>query len=437
MTVQQDPPSQGLWGNAPHGMSRFSIRRYSIQHFILLLLVNSLLATLTDTSILWGSAALIALSAAAMVLVWAKTALVVWVGLRTVEVEIWIRRLGMGDFEYRIEPRGNDEIAKACEALETLRLRSIEVVRLQLVEQLSAELAAANADLEARNVELDQALSQLREAQDQIVAQQKLREMIDLASGVAHEIRNPLNFVTNFCDGSAELLDELMDALTRDERDDDEIEEISREIRANMDHIRRNVGRADRVLQGMINLGASHGAWQEVSLNQLVRQSVQAAVDARLAANSSRKPVVEVREDPADPKCLAVPEGLALAIMCLAQNAFEAVANSERPDAPITVSIKSDGDRAEVIVRDEGCGMTPEVLQNAMTPFYTTKQGDNQGAGLGLPQAAEVARAHGGNVEISSTPGKGSTATLTVNMRSAETHSDNLNEEYSGTFAGI
>ena len=67
-------------------------------------------------------------------------------------------------------------------------------------------MAAANADLETRNMQLDQALSQLREAQDQLVAQQKLREMVDLASGVVHEIRNQPNSVVNFCDGSAELL---------------------------------------------------------------------------------------------------------------------------------------------------------------------------------------------------------------------------------------
>ena len=419
MTDQLSPPQQQIEFNDPFGMSRFSIRRYSIQHFILLLLVNGLLVALTISAIRWGNPLLVALAATTMVVVWMKTVLVVWVGLRTVGVEIWIRRLGMGDFEYRIEPQGSDEIAKACEALETLRLRSIEVVRLQLVERLSTELAVANADLETRNLELDQTLSQLREAQDQLVAQQKLREMVDLASGVAHEIRNPLNFVANFCDGSAELLDELMEALSQDERDDDEIEDLSREIRTNMDRIRRNVGRADRVLQSMINLGDIHGAWQEVSLNVLVRHAVQAAVDAYIAANGGGKPLVEVREDPDDPQCLAVPEGMALAIMCLVQNSFEAVAAGERPDAPITVTVEAEGDRACVSVRDEGCGMTPEVLQNVMTPFYTTKQGDNQGAGLGLPQAAEVARAHGGDVEISSTPGKGTTVTLTVSMRPA------------------
>jgi signal transduction histidine kinase len=420
----QKPPEQRIEANDPLGMSRFSIRRYSIQHFILMVLVNVLLATLTVAAVRWGNSVLVVLSATSMVVVWIKTVLVIWVGMRTVEVEIWTRRLGMGDFDYRIEPRGNDEISKACEALETLRLRSIEVVRLQLVERLSSELSAANADLEARNLELDRTLSQLREAQDQLVAQQKLREMVDLASGVAHEIRNPLNFVANFTDGSAELLDELMEALSRDEQDDSEIEGISNEIRTNMDYIRRNLGRADRVIQGMIDLGSVKGVWQEVSLNVLVRQAVRAAEDAYIATDGGGKPHVEVREDPADPRCLAVPEGLALAIMCLVQNSFEAVAAGERPDAPITVSIEDAGDRMDVIVKDEGCGMTPEVLRNVMTPFYTTRQGDNKGAGLGLPQAAEVARAHGGNVEISSTPGKGTTVTLTLSKRPSPSNTE-------------
>ena len=406
LTSHENP----IEGNDPFGMSRFSIRRYSVQHFALLLLVNVLLGVLLAFTILWGNVVLVILSATTWAAVMVKTALVVWVGLRTIAIEVWIRRLGMGDFEYRIEPRGNDEVAKACRALETLRLRSIEVVRLQLVEQLGA-------DLQDKNEELNRAMEQLREAQDQIVAQQKLREMVDLATGVAHEIRNPLNFVANFCDGSAELLDELMESLNRPERDHEEIQEISSELRANMDHIRRNVGRADRVLDGMINLSASHGAWQQVGLNLLVSQSVQAALDAYVAAHGGPVPAVEVQEDPADPQCLAVPEGMALAIMSLTTNACEAVARAQGSMTPITVSVHADAEEARIIFQDLGCGMTPDVLEKAMTPFFTTKQGDHQGAGLGLPQAAEVARSHGGSVTLASTPGHGSTVTLNVLKR--------------------
>ena len=103
--------------------------------------------------------------------------------------------------------------------------------------------------------------------------------------------------------------------------------------------------------------------------------------------------------------------------MCLVRNACEAVAAAERPSAPIMVSVEVDGDKGHVVVKDEGSGMTPEVLEKAMTPFFTTKTGDNQGAGLGLCQAAEVARAHGGNFALKSAAGQGSTATLTVQLR--------------------
>ena len=141
MDIQQKPTGHGLWADAPPEMSRFSVRRYSIQHFLLLLLVNCLLPALTVAAFFAGHPFLLGLSAMTMVVVWIKTALVIWAGLSTVEVESWIRRLGMGDFDYRIEPRGNDEIDKACESLESLRLRSIEVVRLRLVEELSTQLA--------------------------------------------------------------------------------------------------------------------------------------------------------------------------------------------------------------------------------------------------------------------------------------------------------
>ena len=112
-----------------------------------------------------------------------------------------------------------------------------------------------------------------------------------------------------------------------------------------MDHIRRNVGRADRILEGMISLGSSNGAWQEVSLNLLVRQSVRAVLDADVAANGAA-PQVEVREAPTGPQCLAVPEGMALAVMCLVRNACEAVAAAERPSLPSSCPSKPTRTRA-------------------------------------------------------------------------------------------
>ena len=333
-----------------------------------------------------------------------------------IPLETWIFQLGRGNLDFVIQPKGNDEIAAMARNLETLRQRSIEVVRLQLVEKLSAELEVSNTQLEKRNEELDEAMRQLREAQDQLVAHEKIREMSELAAGVAHEIRNPLNFVTNFCDGSTELLDELMEALDQEERDEDAVAEISSALRDNMNHIRRNVRRADRVLHGMISLGSSHGAWQEIDLNLVVRQSVQAALEAYATANGVAMPAAEIREDPANPQCLAISEGVGLALMALVQNACDATAEAGAAE-PIVVSIQAGPEEASVTFRDEGCGMTPEILEKATTPLFTTKRGDNQGAGLGLTHAAEVARSHGGALVMTSVPGQGTTVTMTLRLR--------------------
>ena len=137
-------------------------------------------------------------------------------GVRTVAVEVWIRPLSMSDSEYRVEPKGNDEIAEEYQALETLRQRSIEVVRAQLVEQLSTELAAGNVDLETRNSELDQALSQLREAQDQIVAQQTLRDQELIGFAAQQAVENALKGWISAIDGeyrNIHHLKELADIL--------------------------------------------------------------------------------------------------------------------------------------------------------------------------------------------------------------------------------
>ena len=179
-TVQTSP----LSSDEALGMSRFSIRRYSIQHGILLLAVNFLLMAGLGASIAAGRPLSIVLSATAMACVIAIDALVVYTSPRVVQVEIWTRRLGMGDFDYRIEPTGRDEISETCRALETLRQSSIKAIQLDTVRRLSEELQAKNENLE-------RALEELERTQDVLVSRRKVSELGSLAAGLAHELRNP------------------------------------------------------------------------------------------------------------------------------------------------------------------------------------------------------------------------------------------------------
>ena len=144
------------------------------------------------------------------VIVAALTALrLITIGLRSVALEVWIRRMGAGDLDYKVEMKGKDEIAELAAALEALRQSSITALQVNLVEKLSK-------GLQEKNDELERVLEELRQAQDQVILQQKLVELGELTAGIAHEIRNPLNFVRNFTQASEELLEELSDRTRRE-----------------------------------------------------------------------------------------------------------------------------------------------------------------------------------------------------------------------------
>lgn len=130
------------------------------------------------------------------------------IGLRVVAVGEWILRVGAGGLDYRTSLGGKDELVRHCQALESLRDRSVRVLKRRLVERMTARL-------EERNTELRETIDRLGTAQDRIVAQEKAAELRELTSGAAHEIRNPLNFVKNFSESACELIAEMAEHIQR------------------------------------------------------------------------------------------------------------------------------------------------------------------------------------------------------------------------------
>ena len=264
----------------PLGMSPLSPRRRSMQIFGLLVVANIILVVIVVKAGVGGDAILIGLSAGTMGVMAVMTALAMWSGVRTVAVELWIRRLGMGDFEFRIEPRGNDEVSKICMALETLRQSSIRAMQVDTVQRLSEELREKNAELE-------QALVDLRQSQDRIISQQKLAELGELSSGVAHEMRNPLQFILNFSSSSREIAVELREMLEQPEGIAwEEVKELAQDLADNMERVLHHSGRANGIVSAMLTLDrGSGGAFRPVDLNELLVEQTNLAHRAVQATN--------------------------------------------------------------------------------------------------------------------------------------------------------
>ena len=315
-------PDREMDFNDPFGMSKFSIRRYSVQHAVLLLAVNVMLMTITATAAASGEPGRTAAAATAMTLMLVMTALVVHVGLRTIRIEMWIRRLGMGDFEYRIEPWGEDEVSKACMALETLRQSSIKAMQLDTVRKLSEELQEKNQELEAT-------LEELRKTQDQLVSRRKVAELGELTAGLAHELRNPLQFVKNFAEGSLTLLEELGDMNANSETDGQgEAEAITRELKESLERIVRHSERANGIISQMGSLSRQDTlSVQRTDINRLVASTAQMTCHSAAAAQPDLPPV-RIREelDPEAGEMPAIPEDIGRVITNVVRNACQAMA---------------------------------------------------------------------------------------------------------------
>ena len=408
MTGQNPLRDEAQESNDPFGMSRFSIRRYSVQYLLMVLVVIGLLIAINIQAASTADTTLRILVGTALGVTLVKTGLLLFVGTRTIAIEAWIRRLGMGDFEYRIEPWGRDEISKSCKALETLRQSSIRAMQLDLVQELSDELKEKNATLE-------HTLDELRNAQDRIISQQKLAELGELSAGVAHEIRNPLQFIRNFAGSSQIMVDEIRGISSEPGVNDPEVlDELTRDIGENMGRIVTHTDRADRIISDMLAMGRkSTGTFGAVDLNRLVKEQTRLAHRAVQAQTPAFSATIVFDTDPDLGDIHAVEEDLARLFTNLVTNSCHAMA--ERADISgdgyepeLRVKTRRTEDGAAITVRDNGVGMSPEVLSRIFNPFFTTKAG-NRHSGLGMSLSHEIVRVHGGQITPMSEPGESTT----------------------------
>ena len=370
--------------------------------------------TASEQAITTARTLLLAISAASIV----GALFIIWffVGKSLVQrialLSDWMRRMAGGDLEVTAPISGRDEVADMAATLEVFRRHALEVQRLNLVEQLASELQGKNEQLEG-------VLAELQKAQDQIVTREKLAALGELTAGVAHEIKNPLNFVKNFAEASGELIDELkelLDDIGDDIGDDnkDYVNEIASDLTGNIERIRSHGERADRIVRDMLMMGRDSGEWQLTDINGLLEQHAQLSFHSARALDSDFQLDIQQDFDPDVGSLKVIAQDLGRVFLNMVTNAGHATNDRHRAEIAagnagfqptLWISTTRSNDHIEVRIRDNGTGMPPDVIEKIFNPFFTTKP-TNQGTGLGLSISSDIVRRHGGNIAVESEPGE-------------------------------
>ena len=333
-----------------------------------------------------------------------------------------MRSMARGDLETPVPEVGRDEIGQLADALEHFRQQSLEVQRLNLVEQLYGELREANNDLQRM--------------QARLVAQEKLVAIGELVSGVAHEISNPLNFVKNFSESSLELYEELKEMLVdyrggMSEEDAELLDELIEDITGNLNRIASNGARASGIVDRMRGLSVVGGDLELIDLNASLRQAVQQACEVfRSQWDDFQTELVFDLDDSVGEQMVAVGD-LGEAVSHLVSNACFAMRAKQLElgggySSLLTVSSQIHGGMVEIGVRDNGTGIAEDNVDHIFNPFFTTSEGV-AGSGLGLPFAADVARRHGGDLVVDTVFGEYAQFTMSLPALTpveAEPHSE-------------
>jgi signal transduction histidine kinase len=270
--------------------------------------------------------------------------------------------------------------------------------------------------VEARTRELAKSLEDLRTTQDRLVQTQKLASLGQLTAGIAHEIKNPLNFVNNFSGLSAELIDELQQSLKDVSLNDtkrDEIAELMETLRGNLDKVVQHGKRADAIVKNMLlHSREGSGEHRVVDINAIVEESLNLAYHGARAEKQGFNITLERSLDPAAGEVDVFPQDITRVLLNLISNGFyaatkrKAQTGNDGYEPTVAASTRSLGDQVEIRIRDNGTGIPPEVKEKIFNPFFTTKPA-GEGTGLGLSICHDIiVKQHGGSIEVDTQPGQ-------------------------------
>ncbi|TVP44969.1 MAG: hypothetical protein EA341_15820 [Mongoliibacter sp.] len=296
------------------------------------------------------------------------------------------------------------------------------IVKFQSERLLAKERERAREKELAQAKEIEKAYHKLKSTQAQLIQSEKMASLGELTAGIAHEIQNPLNFVNNFSEVSAELVEEIREARSerreakggmRDENDEME-DEILEDIKQNLEKIQHHGKRADAIVKGMLEHSKSGSGEKELTnLNTLAKEYLNLAYQGFKAKNKDGEIQLITDFDSSLPKIEIVRSDIGKVLLNIVINAFQATNEPSKGLKPlegfkpfVTVSTKNLGDKIQISISDNGPGIPEAIRDKIFQPFFTTKPA-GQGTGLGLSLSYDIIKAHGGEISVESSEGKG------------------------------
>ena len=281
----------------------------------------------------------------------------------------------------------------------------------------------ANVSLEKQKNELQATLGELEITQNQLIQSEKMASLGELTAGIAHEIQNPLNFVNNYAEVNVELLEELLQEISKVEGEgiatdqprgeEGLIRNLVRDLSENEVKILSHGKQAEAIVRGMQQHSRrSSGSRQRTDINALTREYTELAYNGMTAKDKIHKDVIKLNLAENLPELDVIPGDIGRVVLNLLENAFYTVVEKKQHSPKdyqpaILVTTRRRDNVVEISVKDNGAGVAPEYIGKVFQPFFTTKP-TGHGTGLGLSLAYDiVTKGHNGRLEIKSEVSEG------------------------------
>jgi C4-dicarboxylate-specific signal transduction histidine kinase len=289
---------------------------------------------------------------------------------------------------------------------------SVLITGLLVLFLITAILWRNNRQKQKAKAKIEQAYTELKATQAQLIQKEKMASLGELTAGIAHEIQNPLNFVNNFSEVSVELIDDLKKEAA--EGNSAEVIVLANEVADNLQKVVSHGKRADSIVKGMLlHARASTGKKEPVNLKYLTDEYLRLAYQGSRAKDKAFSARIETSFDETIGQVNVVPQDIGRVLLNLFSNALYAVAEKKKKlngtfEPTVSVSTKREGDSVVIAVKDNGIGMPPTVSEKIFQPFFTTKP-TGEGTGLGLSLSYDIiTKGHGGELRVESREGEGS-----------------------------